>query len=148
MASPLLSFWSDVTFSMRLTFHLLSHCNLPIYSVLLLLFIIYFIFYHLLLAALGLCCSSQALSSWSEWGATLRGQCVGFSLRWLLSLRSTGCRMRALAVVAYELSSCGSQALESRFSRHMSLVAPWHVESPHTRDGTHVPWVGRQILHH
>ena len=28
------------------------------------------------------------------------------------------------------------------------LVAPWHVESSRTRDGTHVPYIGRQILSH
>ena len=30
----------------------------------------------------------------------------------------------------------------------MGLVAPWHVESSQTRDRTHVPCIGRQILNH
>ena len=30
----------------------------------------------------------------------------------------------------------------------MSLVALWHVRSSWTRDWTHVPWTGRQILYH
>ena len=43
-------------------------------------------------------------------------RCVGFSLRWLLLLRSTGSRSRASVVVALGLSSCGSRALERRLS--------------------------------
>ena len=31
---------------------------------------------------------------------------------------------------------------------YMSLVDPWHVESSQTRDHTHVPCTGRQILNH
>ena len=38
------------------------------------------------------------------------------------------------------------EALEKLW--HMRLVAPWHVESSPTRDGAHVPCVGRQILNH
>ena len=30
----------------------------------------------------------------------------------------------------------------------MGLVAPWHVGSSHTRDRTHVPCIGSQILNH
>ena len=30
----------------------------------------------------------------------------------------------------------------------MGLIALAHVESSHTRDWTHVPWIGRQILNH
>ena len=51
-------------------------------------------------------------------------QCMGFSPRWLLLLRSMGsrhvgcssCSMRASVVVAHGLSSCGSRALECRLS--------------------------------
>ena len=51
-------------------------------------------------------------------------QCVGFSLRWLLLLWSTGsrhvgfssCGSRASVVVAWGLGSCGSWALECRLS--------------------------------
>ena len=42
--------------------------------------------------------------------------CVGFSLWWLLLLRSTGSRACASVVVALGLSSCGSRALEHRLS--------------------------------
>ena len=42
--------------------------------------------------------------------------CAGFSLRWLLLLRSTGSRREGSVVVARGLSSCGSQALEHRLS--------------------------------
>uniref|UniRef100_A0AC11EHY2 Uncharacterized protein n=1 Tax=Ovis aries TaxID=9940 RepID=A0AC11EHY2_SHEEP len=30
----------------------------------------------------------------------------------------------------------------------MGFGAPWHVDSFHTRDSTHVPCIGRQILNH
>ena len=30
----------------------------------------------------------------------------------------------------------------------MGFGAPWHVDSSHTRDSTHVPCIGRQILNH
>ena len=42
--------------------------------------------------------------------------CMGFSLRWLLLLWSMGFRREASVVVAHELSSCGSRALEHRLS--------------------------------
>ena len=45
-------------------------------------------------------------------GSSLR--CTGFSLWWLLLLRSTGSRCEASVVVARGLSSCGSRALERR----------------------------------
>ena len=43
-------------------------------------------------------------------------RCAGFSLQWLLLLRSTGSRRWASVVVAHGLSSCGLQALERRLS--------------------------------
>ena len=46
---------------------------------------------YLFSAALGLCCCTRAFSSCSEWGL-LCLRCAGFSLRWLLLLRSTGSR--------------------------------------------------------
>ena len=44
----------------------------------------------------------------------------------------------ASIVTARGLSICGPRA----------LVSLWHVESSQTRDQTHVPWIGRQILNH
>ena len=58
-------------------------------------------------------------------------QCPGFSLRWLLLLRSTGSRRVGF-------SSCGAWA----------SVAPRHVGSSQTRALTRVPYIGRQILNH
>ena len=63
-------------------------------------------------------------------GATLSFQDEGFSLWWLLLLQSTGSNYAGF-------SSCG-----------MGLVAPRHVRSSRTRDGTHVSCIGRQILSH
>ena len=51
-------------------------------------------------------------------------QCVGFSLQ------STGSRVRA-------------QKLQ-----HLGLVAPRYMRSSLTRDRTHVPYIGREILNH
>ena len=54
------------------------------------------------LAALGLCCCTPAFSSCGEQGHSLL-RCTGFSLRWLLLLRSTGSRSAGF-------SSCGAWA--------------------------------------
>ena len=48
---------------------------------------------------------------------------------------------QASAVAAHGLSSCGSEALEHRFT-------PQYAESPQTRDRTLVPCIGRQTLIH
>ena len=70
-------------------------------------------------------------------GVTLL-RCAGFSLRWLLLLRSTGSRHTGF-------SSCGTQAQQLW---RMGLVALQHVASSWTRDRTRVPCMGRQILNH
>ena len=70
---------------------------------------------YLFLAALGLHCCTRAFSSCGEGGYSSLW-CAGFSLRWLLLLRSTGSRHVGSVVVARRLSSCGSQALEHRLS--------------------------------
>ena len=62
-------------------------------------------------------------------GAILSLWCSGFSLVWLLLLRSTGFTSVAL-VVEYRLG------------------CPWHVGSSWIRNGTHVPCIGGRILHH
>ena len=60
--------------------------------------------------------------------------CVGFLLRRLLSLRSTGSRHAVAVVVAHRLSSCGSRALECRFSscgtRAQLLHGMWDLPGP------------------
>ena len=77
-------------------------------------------------------------------------QFVGFSLWWLLLLRSTGSR-------SVGFSSCGARAQQlwltgSRVQAQQlwrtGLVAPQHVGSSRTRARTHVPCLGRQILNH
>ena len=64
--------------------------------------------------------------------------CVGFSLRWLLLLWSTGSRHMGF-------SSCVMQAQQLW---HTGLVAPQHVGSSQTRAQTHVPCISRRILNH
>ena len=75
---------------------------------------------------IALCGLSLAAVSW-DYSALC---CSGFSLWWLLLLQRTGSR------------ACVQEM------RGIGLVAPWHVESSRTRDRTHVPCTGRQILIH
>ena len=73
------------------------------------------------MAALGLGCCAPAFSSCNEWG--------------LLS----SCRAW---VLEHGLGSCNTQAQDWW---HTGLAA-WHVGSSQTKDQTHVPCIGRQIL--
>ena len=61
-----------------------------------------------------------------------------FSLRWLLLLGTIGSSCTGV-------SSCSTWA---QWLWHTGLVAPRHVKSFWTRDQTHVPCTGRQILNH
>ena len=83
-------------------------------------------------------------------GGYSSSRCSGFSLQWLLLLRSTGSRREGF-------SSCGSQAqqlwlagsrVQAQKLWRMALVALQHVGSSQTRVQTHVPCIGRQILNH
>ena len=106
-------------------------------GVLLFLFIylcIYFWLCWVFVAARGL-----SLVAVSGGYSSLR--CAGFSLLWLLLLRSTGSRRAGF-------SSCGSRALECRLMWHMGFAAPRHVGSSRTRDRTCVSCIGRWILNH
>ena len=98
-------------------------------------FLICFLIY-LFLAVLGLRCA-QAFS-FVESGGYSSLRCMGFSLRQLLLLRSTGSRHVGF-------SSCGTQPQQLC---HTGLVAPRDVGSSQTRDRTHVPCIGRWILNH
>ena len=72
-------------------------------------------------------------------------RCVGFSLWWLLLLRSTGSRRPGF-------SSCGARAsvvaARGLSLWHTGLVAPWHVGPSRTTDWTRVPCIGRRIFNH
>ena len=72
--------------------------------------------------------------------------CAGFSLWWLLLLRSTGSR-RTCGMRAQQLWLTGSRA-QAQQLWHTGLVAPRHVGSSWTRDRTRVPCIGRWILNH
>ena len=91
---------------------------------------------------------------WLSLVAVSRGysslRCAGFSLLWLLLLRSTGSRRAGF-------SSCGTWAQQlwlvgSRAQAQQlwctGLAAPWHVGSSQTRARTRIPCLGRQILNH
>ena len=108
-------------------------------------FLIYFIFIYFL-AVLHLHCCARAFSICSERGYCSL-QCTGFSLRWLLFLRSTGsrcmgfssCGTWALEHAGFsscgtQVSSYGSQALECRLSscgaRAQLLRGMWDLPGP------------------
>ena len=104
---------------------------------------------YLFLAVLGLRCCTQAFSSCSKWGL-LFVVVRGFSLRWLLLLRSTGSRCAGFSscgTQAQQLWLAGSRAQAQQLWR-TGLVAPRHVGSSQTRARTRVPCIGRRILNH
>ena len=131
-----------------------QHCNTSIYFdyqysmfIIIIIFFdkfIYFIYFWLhwvFIAARGL--SLVAAS-----GGYSLSPCAGFSLQWLLLLRSSGSRHAGY-------SSCGLQAQQlwlegSRAQAQQlwctGLVALCHVGSSWTRAWTRVPCIGRQIL--
>ena len=77
-------------------------------------------------------------------------QCTGFSLWWLVLLRSTGSRRMGFSscgVWTQQLWLAGSRA-QAQQLWHTGLVAPWHVGSSRTRARTCVPCIGRWILNH
>ena len=79
-----------------------------------------------------LCCGAQA------------SHCGGFSC-----CRARALGARASLIVACGLSSCGSWALERRFSScGAQALALWHVGSSRTRGRTRVPCIGRRIPNH
>ena len=87
---------------------------------------LFILFYYLFLAALGLRCCARAFSSCGEQGLLFIAV-PGFSLWWLLLLRSTGSRRVGF-------SSCGSQALGHRLSncgkRAYLLCGMWDLPGP------------------
>ena len=121
------------------------------------------------MAALGLCCCAQAFFQSCPAGATLL-LCAGFSLRWLLLLRSTGSRRTGFSNCSTRaqqswhadprtrgLRSCGTWAQQLRRTGSrahplqlwcVGLAALQHVGSSRTRDRTHVPCIGRRALNH
>ena len=75
-------------------------------------------------------------------------RCTGFSLQWLLLLRSTSSRpagFSSCGVRAQQLWLTGSRAQAQQLWR-TGLAAPWHVGSSWTRTRTCVPCTGRWIL--
>ena len=106
--------------------------------------------YLFIQAALGLRCCAQVFSLVVASGGYSLLWCVGFSLQWLLLLRSTVSRSTGF-------SSCGTRAQQlwlvgSRAQAQQlwctGLVAPRHVGSSWARARTCVPCIGRRILNH
>ena len=95
---------------------------------------IYFIYFWLCWVFIAVCGLSLVGAS----GGYSPLRCMGFSLQWLLLLRSTGSRCAGF-------SSCSTRA---SVVVAQGLIAPRHVGSSRTRAGTCVPCIGRQILNH
>ena len=101
------------------------------------------IFSYLFIWLLWVFVAAHGLSLVAASGGYSSLRCAGFSLRWLLLLRSTGSRRMGLSSCSTcGLSSCGSQALECRFSCSTACgIFPDQGWNP-------VPRVGRRILNH
>ena len=94
--------------------------------------------------------AAQGLSLVAASGGHSSLRCMGFSLRWLLLLWSTGSRcagFTSCSTWAPRLWLVGSSA-QAQQLWHTGLAAPWHVGSSRTRDQTCVPCIGRQVLNH
>ena len=114
-------------------FHQITHRLLLVFYLKLInLFIL--IFFWLCWVFIAVCRLSLVVVS----GGYFSLQSVGFSLRWLLLLRSMGPRHTGFR-------SCGTRAQQLWLT---GSVAPRHVGSSWTRDRTRVPCIDRQILNH
>ena len=76
------------------------------------------------LAVLGLCCCMKAFSSCAKWGllsscGAQTSHCGGFS----------SCRAQARGSPASVVVACTGSRVQAQELWHMSLIAPWHVES-------------------
>ena len=104
---------------------------------------IYFWLHWVFVAARGLSLVAASGGYSSLW-------CMGFSLQWLLLLRSTGSRrvgFSSCGMWAQQLWLAGSRVQAQQLWR-TGLVAPWHVGSSRDRARTRVPCIGRQIPNH
>ena len=95
------------------------------------LFYYYYYYYYYYFGCAGSFAACVGFLWLQQVGATLWLWCSGFSLQRLLLLLGTGWRVLRLQELW-----------------HMGSAAPQHVGSSQTRDQTHVPCTGRQILNH
>ena len=98
---------SDTLAKFQLTFHL-NITRLPFLKIYLFIIIIFWLCW----VFVAVCRLSLVVVS----GGYSSLQCAGFSLWWLLLLRSTGSRHAGSVAVPRGLSSCGSRVLECRLS--------------------------------
>ena len=124
-------------------YHILGHKILFFFFFNKFIYLFYFWLLRVFVAARGLSLVVASGGYSSLW-------CAGFSLQWLLLLRSTGSRRMGF-------SSCGAQAqllwlagskAQAQYLWHTGLVAPQHVGSSRIRAQTRVPCIGRRILNH
>ena len=110
------------------------------------LFVYYYYFFNFWLHWVFVPVRGLCLVAASRGYSSLR--CAGFSLRWLLLLRSTGSRHAGFSsrgTWAQQLWRTSSRAQAQQLWR-TGLVSLRHVGSSRTRDRTHVPCIGRRIL--
>ena len=78
--------------------------------------------------------AARGLSLVAASGGYSSFQCMGFSLQWLLLLRSTGSRHTGFSSCGMRLSSCGSWALERKLSscgiQAQLLRGMWDLPGP------------------
>ena len=119
---------------------------------------VFFLIYLFYLFIFGCTGSSLLLAGFLKLqraGATLHcgaraSHCRGFSLRWLLLLRSTGSRhvgFSSCSTRAQQLRLAGSRA-QAQQLWCTGPAAPRHVGSSRTRAWTNVPCIGRRALNH
>ena len=103
----------------------------------------------LFLVSLGPWWCTQAFSSCGELGLLFMAVCRLFIA--VASLvtenRLWGAGFSSCSTCAQWLRLEGSR-VRAQLLRSVGLTAPQHVESSWTRDWTHVPYIGRQILNH
>ena len=101
---------------------------------------------HLFLLFIIFCCAgSSSLLMGFLWLLCTGSRHTGFS-----SCGSWAQQLLVSAVAAYRLSCCGLRVLDCGLGScgYTGFAAPWPVQSSQTRDRTHVPYIGRQILIH
>ena len=104
-------------------------------------------------ALFGMIVKPLTNGGWVQSPAQIKSSAIGeWFLFWLCWVFTALCEFSLVTVSrGYSLLWCASFPLGvvSLLSEWcMDLVALWHMESSQTRDRTHVPCIGRQILIH
>ena len=106
----------------------------------------------------GLCRCTRAFSSCREQGllcscGAQAFHCGGFSCcrtqaPGMQASVAAGTGLQWLQCMGLVVVTCRPWSSQAPVVVSMALVAPWHVESSRTRNGTCVPYIGRGTLYH